>query len=393
MSIFTSHKERPLYNALIGICWGTGCIAGPLIGGGFATSSATWRWAFYINLPLCALFSPIYIFINPSFNPKPDIPELKKLASIDWVGVILHALVFTIFQVVLTLSGPTWQWDSAGSITLWAIFGVLLIFHCLQQYFCLFTTPERRLFPVQFLKSRTLILLFMSTASAASAVFVSVFYVPVFFQFTKGDTAIHAAVRLLPFIIVMVVFVLISGGSLPQVGRYMPYYAIGGALVIIGASLMHTVNSETSTNKIYGYEVLVAAGAGLTFQVAYTVVVVKVTQAEVPAAIGFINVGQIGGVTIALSIAGNIYQNVGFIKLREALALYNFSDSELREALGGATSAILENQGTVRGQALAAIVTTISQIWVMIIAAGALCFVSSLCMKREKLQLENFTVG
>ena len=156
---------------------------------------------------------------------------------------------------------------------------------------------------------------------------------------------------------------------------------------------MHTVNSETSTNKIYGYEVLVAAGAGLTFQISYTIVVVKVTPAEVPAAIGFINVGQIGGVTVALSIAGNIYQNIGFIKLREALALYNFSDSELREALGGATSAILENQGTVSDQALAAIVTTISQIWVMIIAAGALCFVSSLCMKREKLQLENITVG
>ena len=166
----------------------------------------------YLSVPFSLRFT---FFINPSFNPKPDIPELKKLASIDWVGVILHALVFTIFQVVLTLSGPTWQWDPAGSITLWAVFGVLLIFHCLQQYFCIFTTPDRRLFPVQFLKSRTLILLFMSTASAASAVFVSVFYVPVFFQFTKGDTAIHAAVRLLPFIIVMVVFVLISGGSLP----------------------------------------------------------------------------------------------------------------------------------------------------------------------------------
>lgn len=58
ISIFTPLATRPIYNALIGLCWGTGCILGPLIGGGFAVSSATWRWAFYINLPLAAALSP-----------------------------------------------------------------------------------------------------------------------------------------------------------------------------------------------------------------------------------------------------------------------------------------------------------------------------------------------
>ena len=154
MSIFTSHKERPIYNALIGLSWGIGCIVGPAIGGGFTSSNATWRWAFYINLPLTACFTPIYLFQFPSFNPRPDIPVYTKITQIDWVGAVLNALVFTLFQIALTLSGSTWRWASPGTVVLWAVFGICLVAYVLQQVCCIFTTPEHRLFPIQFLRHR-----------------------------------------------------------------------------------------------------------------------------------------------------------------------------------------------------------------------------------------------
>lgn len=186
----------------------------------------------------------------------------------------------------------------------------------------------------------------------------------------------------------MVTFVMIGGGSLPKVGRYMPYYVASGALMIIGGALMHTIDPHTSASKIYGYEVVLAVGAGIALQTAYTVIVVKVLPSEVPAGIGFINVAQIGSITIALSIAGSIFQNVGFSELKTALASFNFSDTELRTALGGIESVILQDAGEVQTLALAAIVKTISKIWIMPIAAGALCFVGGLLMSTEKLQLE-----
>ncbi len=339
---------------------------------------------------MCA---PIYFFLFPNFNPKPEVSAWQKFKEIDWIGAVLNAIVFTFFQVVLTLAGSTWKWNSPGPIVFWVFFGVFLVLYAVQQTFSIFTTPERRLFPVQFLKSRTLILLYVSTACLATAVFVSIYYVPLFFQFTKGDSAIHAAVRLLPFIVIMVFFVMLSGGSLPAVGVYMPYYLFSGALVIIGSALMHTVNSNTSTSKIYGYEVLVASGAGFALQIAYTIIVVKVSPQEVPSAIGFINVAQIGSITIALSIAGNIFQNVGFLELNNALKQFNFTEADIRDALGGATSSILSNQGQARDLALDAIVTTISKIWIMSISAGALCFVCACLMKREKLFLVNTAGG
>lgn len=201
VTVYTSLKERPIYNAAIGLCWGAGAILGPLVGGGFSESSATWRWAFYINLPLAALVSPVYIFLFPKYNSKPDIPGPTKLAQIDWVGVFLNAGVWALFQVACTFSGSVWKWNSAGPISLWVVFAVFLIALVIQQTWAITTTYERRLIPLQLLRSRTIVLLYIAASCAATCVAVAVYFLPLFFVFTKGDSAIKAAVRLLPFIV------------------------------------------------------------------------------------------------------------------------------------------------------------------------------------------------
>jgi MFS family permease len=371
------------------LCWGIGAILGPVIGGGFAESRATWRWAFYINLPLAALVAPVYIFLFPKYNGKPDVSGPTKLRQMDWVGVFLNAGTWTLFQVACTFSGSTWKWKSAGPISLWAVFGVFLFAYIFQQVYCIFTTAERRLFPVQILKSRTIVLLYIAHASAAAGVFVSVYYIPLFFQFTRGDSAIKAAIRLLPFICIMIFFVMLAGGLLPVLGRYMPLYIIAGVFMTIGGVLMHTVDASTKTGAVYGYEVLVAIGAGLALQVAYSVAVIEVKPEEIFGATGVMNVSQIGSAAIALSLANIIFQNVGFIKLRDALAGRGFSAEELRGALAGAKSTILAGDNpNVQKLAIDAIVDTMGVIWILVIVAGAVSIVSGAFMKREKLALQ-----
>ena len=85
IAVFTSLQERPLYNAMLGLSWGVGCILGPVIGGAFAVSSATWRWAFYINLVLVGVTAPAYIFCFPLFDPQPTLSAKEKWRKIDWV--------------------------------------------------------------------------------------------------------------------------------------------------------------------------------------------------------------------------------------------------------------------------------------------------------------------
>jgi len=173
------------------------------------------------------------------------------------------------------------------------------------------------------------------------------------------------------------------------VGRYMPFYVLAGMLMIIGGALMHTVDASTSTSAIYGYEVILAVGAAITLQIAYSVAVAVVKPEEIGGAIGLMNVAQIGTTAIALSIASSIFQNVGYIKLRTALEGYSFGPAELRAALGGAQSTILDGgDAKVRMLAIDAIVDTMSQIWILTIVAGAVSIVSGLLMKREKLSLQ-----
>ncbi|KAI5455988.1 major facilitator superfamily domain-containing protein [Mariannaea sp. PMI_226] len=382
--------ERALYNALVGLCWGTGAILGPLIGGAFAVSGGTWRWAFYINLVLAAVTAPIYLLWFPGCNPQPTISVKSKLAAVDWVGAVLNASTFTLFMVVLAYAGPVWEWNSAGSITLWVVFGASLVGYAVQQTFCIFTSEKNRLFPVQFLSQRIMVLLYIVTGTAASALFVPVYYVPLFFQFTKNDSAIKAAVRLLPFITVNVTFTMFSGALLPVFGYYMPWYIPSGAFMLIGGSLMYSlVTASTEAAAIYGFEVLIAIGAGLTQQIAYAVAPVKVKPHEVPAAIGFINIAQLGSISIALAISGSIYQNLGFHFLQDALKEFDYSQADIKSALAGVKSVVLtHSDARVRELAIGALVRTISSLYGLVIGAGALTLVCAAFMRLEKLPLE-----
>ncbi|KAF3065400.1 Efflux pump roqT [Trichoderma lentiforme] len=388
-SVFTTNKEATLYNAGIGLAWGFGSILGPVIGGAFSDSSATWRWAFYINLPLAALMSPVYLFIFPSFRPNKDQTVLQSLKSIDSVGAVLNAVVFVLFMLVLTFGGSTWAWGSGPAIAVWVVWGVSLMLYILQQTFFLFTDAESRLFPLHLLKSRALVLVCVGTATSATAVAVTIYYVPLLFQFTRSDSALQAAVRLLPFIVFFIFFVMVAGGSMPVVQRYNLYYILGGALVVTGGALLFTITPETSVARIYGYEILVAAGAGLPFQNGYAIAAAKVAKHDRASAIGLINVAQIGFMALSLAAAGSLFQNLGYQSLRDALADFHYPDDYVRSALAGKISPIFKSADSdVVEVAVRAIIDTIRRVFGMLLGTGAVLLVSGLLMPWEKVNFD-----
>jgi MFS family permease len=389
VSVFTTPKEAPIYNALIGLSWGVGAILGPVVGGAFSVSSATWRWAFYINLPLAGLLSPVYLFMYPNYNPRPEPSFLSKLREIDWLGSVLNGAVLVLFMVAVNFGGSTYPWSSSASIALWAVWAVTLVAYMLQQFFAFFTTSDNRIFPIHFLRSRRMVLLFVATAGASSCMSVVLYYIPLFFQFTRGDSALMAAVRLLPFICVFIFFIMVAGATLPRVGRYNLYYLVAGALIVTGGALLVTVNEHTSNAHIYGYEILVAAGIGLGFQSAYSVAASVVQPYDKPNAIGFINVSQIGTTALALAIGGSLFQNLGFHALSDALASYHFPDDVLRSALAGTLSPVFTlAPPEVVAIAVTAVSGTIAKIFGMTIAGGAVVLVGAALMPWEKVELE-----
>ena len=249
------------------------------------------------------------------------------------------------------------------------------------------------MFPVQYLKSSKLLLLFFSNAASGAALFVPLYYIPLLFEFTKGDSAVLAAVRLLPYVFLLMFAIISVGITLPKWGRYAVFFVGGGCLTIAGFACLMTITPSTSISAVYGYEVLCALGTGVAGWIGYSVAGAAVPPQEIADSIGFLNIAQLGGVTLCLTISGSIFQNTGLINLRNALESYNFSGEELRGALAGVQSVILQHEGPiVRDLALAAIVKTIATIFCLGVVGAGVILLSGLALgfllKWEKVQLE-----
>ncbi|CAJ2499799.1 Uu.00g026520.m01.CDS01 [Anthostomella pinea] len=388
ISITTGEKERGFYISLVALFWGLGAVLGPVIGGAFAESSATWRWAFYINLPIGALTLPAFLLCLPAFHPMPGPSIRERLGRIDFFGWVLHCGTWVSFLMALTMAGGQWPWNDGRTIATFVVFGVVLVAYALQQYFAVWTTPAQRLFPGHLLRDHTQVLLYVVTAAGATSLFVVVYYVPIYFQFVNGDGAVMAAVRLLPFVVVAVAANLISGSFLHLIKTYMVLYVIGGVFLVAGSGpLTVYLDPGSSPGLIYGLTVLVAVGSGLTMATGYTVATLVLEKPEdTGAALSLQNVAQIGAQVIALGIAGQVYQSTGIRNLSAALAGQGFTEDQIRGAVAGAQSSLFpELSGELRDKALVAITEAMQTTFILVPVAGGVMLIAALCMKREKL--------
>jgi MFS family permease len=385
----TTPKERGIYITGTGFCWGIGAVLGPIIGGSFVQSSATWRWAFYINLIIAAAFAPIYVFGLPAIHPVEGVSIAERTKKIDFLGLFLGAGTWVSFTIAFTMAGGQWAWNDGRTIATIVVFVAVLITFGIQQTFSIFTTPENRSFPIHLLRSRSQVLLYIATSSNITSLFVVVYFIPIYFQFVHGDSAIEAAVRLLPYVIFTVSFNLATGHLLSKVRYYMPIYVTAGFFITLGSALLTAyLDPKTPASYIYGFTIITAVGSGLTLQIGYAVATLKVNPKHMSDALALQNVAQIGGTAIALVLAGQVFQSSATKNLTEVLAgsTYNFTAAEIQNAIAGAQSVIFEEiSGDLREQAVLAITKAMQKAFILVCVGGGVHTITGLLMKREKL--------
>lgn len=257
---------------------------------------------------LCIL---ICILCVPRTDPKPGIPHLQRFAEFDFVGSILITAAITILVVAINFGGTSYAWNGGETIALFIISGALFIAFGFQQVFCVFTRVADRIFPVQFMNSRNAILLFICAAAINTAAFVPIYYIPIYFQFTRGDTPLESAVRLLPLIFILSATVFANGQLMVRFGSFQDWYIGGSILTLVGGVLMckssrnsgaipilsandstARINVNTSTSAIYGYEVLLALGSGAFVQAGYTVIYFFVKPEDGAYGVSFMSLGN-----------------------------------------------------------------------------------------------------
>ncbi|KFY78723.1 hypothetical protein V499_02163 [Pseudogymnoascus sp. VKM F-103] len=385
LSVHTDDTERPMYLSMVGLIWGVGTVLGPVVGGGF--DKVNWRWAFYLNLIIGGLFAPVYVFLLPAFDPSPSTSFVARGKNFDLLGATLSIASILCLVMAINFGNALYAWDSAPIIVLFVLAGVFLILFAIQQKLALFTTKSERMFPAHLLRSKEACLLFVAAAGCNAAGFLPVYYIPVYFQFSRGDNALEAAVRLLPLIIVLSATIMAQGFFMSKLGYYQPWYLVGGALLLVGDVLLSRIDENTNVANIYGYEILVAIGAGAFIQAGYATIQTVVPASDTSYAIAFMMLAQFIGIVFGLSIGGAIFINTALSSLRSLLPL--LSEADLRVVISGTSSNAIELiPVALRDDAVAAIVGSLRKLFIPAYVAAAVALVVSVFINIADVILE-----
>ncbi|RSL98962.1 hypothetical protein CDV31_012378 [Fusarium ambrosium] len=373
-------RKRPLFLGIISSMFGVASVIGPALGGVFTHSERlTWRFCFWINLPLGGLTGLIICLYYPSTlggAVNKDRPLKQKLLGLGLKSAVILTATLVCLFLALQWGGSVYPWRDSRVWGCLLGFGFLLILFSYIQV----RQKEDALIPLRILSQRSVLLGCLFSCLLQGAMMTQAYHLPFYFQAVKGDDPQESGINILPHGVTVSIATLISGTCMTLSGYYVPFMWFGAALFTTGGGLLYTLSQTSPIGRWFGFQLMAGAGYGTTVQIPIFAIQVVLSTADIPLGTTMVIIAQSFGGAIGLAIAQNVFQNY----LSQELNKIRGIDVEAVVAAGG-----VELEKVVPNNLLAlvrdAFQVAIANAFLVAVGLGGAAFLASLGMERLRI--------
>ncbi|QDS74817.1 hypothetical protein FKW77_002392 [Venturia effusa] len=270
----------PIFTGLVAANFGIAAVVGPLMGGVFTDSHLTWRWCFYINLPLGAITVLVIVFL---FTPpaRPNLENLtlrQKFEKFDLTGTAVFIPAVLSLLLSLQWGGNKYRWSDYRIVVL------LVLFVALSSLFIWIQIrkQDNATLPPRIMAQRSIAAGALFSMCLGAAFFMLVFYMPLWYQVIRGQTATQSGVSTLPLILGVIIMSGASGVIVVLCGYYTPLMILSTVCTGLGAGLLTTWTITTPMLTTFGYQAVVGVGLGLGLVQPLMAAQVVLTMDDIP---------------------------------------------------------------------------------------------------------------
>jgi EmrB/QacA subfamily drug resistance transporter len=295
-----SPAERGRYQGLFGAVFGLASVIGPWLGG-VLTDTLSWRWVFYVNMPVGLVALGFILFQMPPLKPK-----LDRKVSIDWLGSVLLLVGIVPLLLALTLGGQEYPWSSAQILGCFAIGALGMV-----AFFLVEKRAKEPIIPFDLFQNRTYVIGNISALLVAGvAFFGAIMFLPIYMVMVVGVSASAAGLTVMPLTLGLVVSSFVAGQLVSRTGKYKVILLIGTAIVFVGYLLMLKLGVTTTRWDVTWRMIILGIGIGPSLPIYTLAIQNAVNPREVGAATSSSQFFRQIGSTVGVAVFGTILASV-----------------------------------------------------------------------------------